>query len=358
MVNQKKAAILGLSNSIGQKFVKYLDNHPWIRINSIHDSSLAGKSFNEVIKGFHTYIFSEEISNMKIKDNKDIDLNDTDLIFSALPSAIGTKLELELAISKPVFTMSSELKIKEDIPVILPYVNISHYKIINNLRQKRGWNGFIIGVPSNTSVGIAFVISGILRKFGVKSAHVISMESVLSTKYPGIPSHDIIDNIIPFVPNKESLVINELSKILGHFDGEIFNKAEILIDLKCVRVPILEGITQIIFFETIKETNVDEINKYFENIKEENSSGISLLANENLPYFPKNPIICLRDLYRPQPRIDAITEPMSINIGGIQSAKFASNNNFKIQIVYHDLQIGLIKNAILTAEWLIKKELI
>ncbi|MBD3353856.1 MAG: aspartate-semialdehyde dehydrogenase, partial [Candidatus Lokiarchaeota archaeon] len=259
MITQKKAAVIGATGLAGQQFVDALHNHPWIRIVSIHGSSTVGMLYKDARKGFYVADISEEVLNMKVQKNKDINLNDVDIIFSAIPSSIAKKLEPELAIAKPVISTASAFRYKDDVPIYLPIINANHYKMLDYQKERRGWKGFILPGPNCTTVGLSIGLAPIFRKFGLKSVYMVSMQAISGAGYPGVAGYDINANVIPHIPNEEKKVKKEVKKILGHWDGNQLNKPEFLIDCKCNRVPVLNGHTESVFIETVKETSVEEI---------------------------------------------------------------------------------------------------
>lgn len=347
MVNQKRAAIIGATGIVGQKFITALNNHPWIRVVSIHGSSTVGRTFKEARKGFSAAEISDEISKMKVKANKDIDLNDIDLIFSAVPSSIAKKLEAELAITKPVFSISAAFRYDEDVPIYVPAVNASHYKMLDAQKKKMGRKGFVCSSANCTAVGLSISIGPIFEKFGLKNVHMVSMQSISGSGYPGVSAYDISGNVIPHIPKEESKVKTEVRKILGHWDGEMLNNPEFLLDVKCNRVPVLYGHTESVFIETVKETNPDELINAWNSFEPATSN-----IETELPSAPKKFIKYYHDPYRPQPRIDLTKgNAMSILVGGLRETEFT--NGFTFTNISHNMELGAAKGAILNAEYLI-----
>ena len=59
-----------------------------------------------------------------------------------------------------------------------------------------------------------------LMQFGLKQVMVTTMQALSGAGYPGVPSLDIIDNVVPFISGEEDKMETEALKILGNFDGK------------------------------------------------------------------------------------------------------------------------------------------
>src|SRR3712207_8831921 len=58
--------------------------------------------------------------------------------------------------------------------------------------------------------------------------------TTLFRSYPGVPSLDMIDNVVPFINTEEEKMTEETKKLLGGFDGE-FQPACITMSAQCNR---------------------------------------------------------------------------------------------------------------------------
>ena len=53
---------------------------------------------------------------------------------------------------------------------------------------------------------------------------VTTMQALSGAGYPGVPSLDIIDNVVPFISGEEEKMEAEALKILGTFNGKVVSK--------------------------------------------------------------------------------------------------------------------------------------
>ena len=56
--------------------------------------------------------------------------------------------------------------------------------------------------------------------FGVRRLFVATMQAVSGAGYPGVPSLDILGNVIPFIGDEEPKIEREIQKMLGASDGD------------------------------------------------------------------------------------------------------------------------------------------
>jgi aspartate-semialdehyde dehydrogenase len=346
---KKNVSVVGATGMAGQQFIEALDGHPWFNIVSLHGSSSAGYTYAEKRRGFSSHNTSEEILNMKILKISEVDLNNIDLIFSAVPGDISEKVEGELAIQKPVISTASFYRYEKDVPIFLPLVNGEHYKLLDIQKKNRDWQGFVLPGPNCTTVGLAIATYPIFKNYGIKSMHMVSMQAISGGGYPGVPAYDIVGNVIPHIKNEEEKVVKEIKKIFGIIEDEQITIPDFSIDAKCNRVPIINGLMESVFIQTVKKTSVEEITELLKNFK-------GSTEGMNLPNAPEFPIHICDDVYRPQPRIDLNDKSngMTTFVGGIEESNF--NNGFKFTVLSHNTELGAGRGGVLSAEYLIAKD--
>lgn len=353
-----RVAVIGCTGMAGRNLVIALEKHPWFKITSLHGSRNVNKPYRELIK-ISPGILSETVLNCNVSTVNDLEnnLDSIDVIFSAIPSENAALIEGKLAEFKPVISTASAFRYDSDVPILLPVVNGEHYKAIFTQKRLRNWKGFVCAGPNCTTVGLAVALAPIFRKFGLTTVHLVSMQAISGAGYPGVPSFDILGNIIPYIENEEKKVKIEIKKILAKIINEnnesTWNFPEFKIDCKCNRVPVITGHTISVFFQTKFPTNVEEIQTTLQNFKGD--------TNElNLPHNPE-PVIHVFNSDtpdRPQPRLEfhSPNTGMTTFIGGLESTSF--ENGFKMTILSNNLELGAGSGAVLNAEYLVEKGLI
>ncbi len=81
--------------------------------------------------------------------------------------------------------------------------------------QARGWSGCILTNPNCTSTGLTVALKALQDSFGLKRVFVVSLQALSGAGYPGVPSLDIIDNVVPYIGGEEEKVEWEPRKMLG-----------------------------------------------------------------------------------------------------------------------------------------------
>ncbi len=350
MKKKYNVSIIGATGMAGQQFMEALVNHPWFDIISLHGHSSVGKKYGESIRGLTSFEYPEEILEIKVRDTEDIDIKSTDIIFSAIPSSQAREVEGRLAKTTPVISTASAYRYEPDVPIYLPIVNGPHYEMLDVQKRNRGWEGFILPGPNCTTVGLVISLYPIFKEYGIESVHMVSMQAITGAGYPGVPSYDIIANVIPRIEGEEGKVIKETKKILSIIENGQFQLPDITIDCKCNRVPSIDGHMESVFIQTQKEfSSIEEIKSIWSRFKGE-TSGLGL------PNAPEPPIKVFDDPYRPQPRIDLSEKKngMYTFIGGVEKTNF--KHGLKYTVLSHNTELGAGRGGVLSAEYLIAKK--
>lgn len=350
MKKKYNAAIIGATGMAGQQFMEALVDHPWFEIVSLHGHSSVGKKYGESIRGLTSFEYPEDILEIKVRDTEDIDVKSTDIIFSAIPSKQAREIEGRLAKTTPIISTASAYRYEPDVPIFLPIINGHHYKILDYQKKSRDWEGFVLPGPNCTTIGLSISLYPIYKKFGIESIHMVSMQAITGAGYPGVPSYDIIANVIPHIEGEEGKVIKEVRKVLSIIENGEFNLPDFAIDCKCNRVPSIDGHMECVFVQTEKKyASIDEIKSVLKNFKGE-TSGL------DLPNAPEPPIKVFDNPYRPQPRIDLADRKngMYTFIGGLEQTAF--ERGLKYTVLSHNTELGAGRGGVLSAEYLIAKK--
>lgn len=297
-------AILGAAGVLGQHFVEILEDHPAFEVAALADI-MVGKRYQDATKwrlGTHVPSYAKD---MKIVPNSSLSPGDVDLVFSAIPGGIADKIETDLA-QKGFFIISKagDHRMDTDVPLIIPEVNADHLNIIDEQRKKRGWKGAIVTDPNCSTTILALSLKPLWDHFGIEKVVVTTMQAISGAGYPGVPSLDIVDNVVPYIGGEEEKMIIETKKLLG--DGR--RPANLRISASCNRVSTLDGHLEAVSVMTKKKVVLAEAKKAFEEFK-----GLSF------PSAPREPIIVRDELDRPQTRLDRNAgKGMSVVVGRLR----------------------------------------
>ncbi|MHC1584748.1 MAG: aspartate-semialdehyde dehydrogenase [Candidatus Syntropharchaeia archaeon] len=337
-----KAAILGATGAVGQRFISLLLNHPWFEISTLLASERsAGKKYCEATKWMLDGELPEEIKEKTVLHVESYNI-DADVVFSALPSSVARKVEPKFAeAGYAVASNASALRMEKDIPLVIPEVNSDHLGLIDLQREKRGWDGFIVTNPNCSAIMMTLTLKP-LSEFGIEGVNVATMQAVSGAGFTGVSSMAILDNLIPFISGEEEKMETEPLKILGEYDGSGIKFADFRISASCHRVPVLDGHTEAIWVKLRDDPDVEEIKRTFRNFR----SGI------HTPTSPQRPVILREEMDRPQPRLDRDAENgMSVSVGRVRK----DSQGVKYIALGHNTVRGAAGASILNAEVLVEK---
>ena len=295
MSQERKVAILGATGAVGQRFIQLLQGHPWFKIEVLAASERsAGKRYREACNWTMESNLPEEIAKMPVV-NASVEAveqaGDVDIVFSALPGDLAGPIETEFAALYPVFSKASAHRMEKDVPLLIPEVNPEHIALIPIQKRARGWKGFISTDPNCSTIQLAMSLKP-LMKFGLKQVLVSTMQALSGAGYPGVPSLDIIDNVVPYIPKEEEKGECEPLKILGDFDGGIVQNAKFQISASCNRVHVKDGHLEAVFVKLDSDPTPEEIEEAFTRFGGEPQ-------RLKLPSAPENPIVVRKEPNRP-----------------------------------------------------------
>jgi aspartate-semialdehyde dehydrogenase len=185
-----------------------------------------------------------------------------------------------------------------DVPLLIPEVNPEHLSLLAQQRVERNWTrGFIVTNPNCTSMPMTMALAP-LRSFGLDAVVATSMQAVSGAGYPGVPSLDAIDNIIPYVAESEEVKMNtEPNKMLGAFNGQQVDSAGIKISAHCNRVPVSDGHLVTVSVRFKDKPSLGDILEAWQSWR-------PLPQQLGLPFAPQPALVVRAEPNRPQPRLD------------------------------------------------------
>jgi aspartate-semialdehyde dehydrogenase len=310
----------------------------------------AGKKFKDACNWVMESNLPKEIAEMPVA-NADVDsvekAGDVDLVFSSLPGDLAGSVESEFAAMYPVFSKASAHRMEKDVPLLIPEINPDHANLIKIQQKARGWKGFITTDPNCSTIQLAITLKPLMQ-FGLRNVIVTTMQALSGAGYPGVPSLDIIDNVVPFISGEEEKMEAEALKILGTFNGKVVQNADFNLSASCNRVHVKDGHLESVFIKLEEDPSIEEIEAAFANFKGEPQK-------LKLPSAPKNPIVVRQEKNRPQPRFDRDTGcGMSVVVGRIRKDPIMT---FKYMCLGHNTVRGAAGGGILSAELYVAKGL-
>lgn len=303
-----KVAVMGVCGVLGQRFVQMLNKHPRFEVSALVDLYVGQKYREATTKwgkgsgGFDASI-PDYVADLEICSAADID-RDTPLVFSGLPPNVAGPIESDLAKKGHiVVSKARDHRLEEDVPLVVPEVNPDHLALIERQRKKRSWDGAIVCAPNCTTSIFSLPLKPVFDNFGVEKVIVVTMQAISGAGYPGVPSLDITDNVIPYIGGEEEKTRVESKKILGSID----KSAEYKLASYCNRVHTIDGHIECVFVKTKQEAEADKVKRLMRAVP-----GTGLYTG------PVRPIIVRDEIDRPQTRLDRLAgEGKSPYVGGM-----------------------------------------
>jgi len=343
-------AVLAATGMVGQRYASMLSTHPYFDLIEVTGQSSAGKRYGEA--AWTGLPLSDKVRNLKVKPTEPSALS-ANLVFSPLPTDVAQTLEPKLAKAGfKVITDASPHRMEPDVPLMIPEVNPEHLALVELQRKKRHWDGFLVATPNCTAAGLALLLKPLHDSFRLKRVIVSTMQAVSGAGYPGVPSLDIIDNVIPYIKDEEDKVESEPRKILGSFAGSRIDSAKFQVSAMVHRVATTDGHLESIYVETEERFVPEKVEKAFRDFRAEPQK-------LKLPTAPKQPIIVSSAPDRPQPKLDrnAGSVPgMSVVVGRIR--KGLDDRSGRMTFLSHNTVRGAAGSTILTAELMFRKGLL
>ena len=233
-----------------------------------------------------------------------------------------------------------------DVPLLIPEVNPDHLALVRVQRKERGWGGMIVTNPNCTAVGLVMSLAPLEKKFGLDKVMMTSLQAVSGAGYPGVPTLDILGNVIPFISGEEEKVEREAHKLLGRMTDGRVQPADFALSAQCNRVLVEDGHTESISVSLKSKATVEDLLEAWRKFR-------ALPQERRLPSAPERPIVVRSERDRPQPKFDAQTEGgMATVIGRVRPCPVL---HFKYIALSHNTIRGAAGAALLNAE-LMKSE--
>jgi aspartate-semialdehyde dehydrogenase len=336
--------ILGATGTVGQRFVQLLATHPWFEVTALAASDRsAGQTYGDACHWLLPTAMPEAVARIVVQH---IEPGlDCTIVFSALPSGVAGPLEDQFAQAGYVVCSNAAAhRLDPDVPLLIPEVNAAHTAMLNSQRRQRGWPGLVVTSANCSTTQLALALKPLQDAFGIRKVSVVSLQAVSGGGYPGVPSLEVLGNVIPYISGEEAKVERESRKLLGRLEGQELVEAPFVVSAQCNRVPVRDGHMECVSLE-------------FE-AKQETRDVIAALEAfhappdvQSLPSSPGQPIVVRREADRPQPIRDANTNNgMSVVVGRVRTCPVLHQ---KFVLLGHNTLRGAAGGSIHSAELLV-----
>jgi aspartate-semialdehyde dehydrogenase len=335
-----EVGILGATGMVGQHFIKFLDGHPLFELAWLGASERsAGKRYTEAAKWHLGGTAPETAAKLTVEEAKPGTA--PKLLFSAMDASVATEIEQAFAKAGHVVVSNSRNhRMDRDVPLLVPEINADHLKLIPGQQALRGWKGQIVTNPNCSTIVLTMGLAP-LAQFGITRIVTTTLQAVSGAGYPGVPSMDILGNVIPYIGNEEEKMQEETQKIMGSFAGDHIEPLAAKVSAHCNRVAVVDGHTVTISVEFSSKPTEADLRHAFDTFS-------AVPQQRNLPSAPKRPVQYMPEADRPQPRKDAERERgMAAFVGRLRPCPVF---DWKFVALGHNTIRGAAGAAVLNAE--------
>lgn len=323
-------AVVGSSGLVGRKILEIIQERHFEvgNVLAIASDANAGKELNIKGKTFKLHKLEPHI------------FKNLEFVFFSAGSSVSREWAPKAAADGAiVIDNSSEFRMQEDVPLIVPEVN----------RQDMFKNKGIIANPNCSTIQLVTVLKPLDNNFKIKRVVASTYQSVSGAGNKGILAleselrnlesasspfpHRIAYNTIPHIDvffddnytREELKMINETRKIMG--------KKDFAITVTCVRIPTITGHGESVNIEFDKKVTVNEVREILSN-----SKGVTVTDDPS------------QNLY-PMPITSA--EKDDVFVGRIRM-DYSVKNGINLWIVADNVRKGAATNAVQIAEEYVK----
>jgi aspartate-semialdehyde dehydrogenase len=336
--------VLGATGTVGQKFVRLLADHPWFEITALAASDQsAGRPYGEVVRWRETVPLPDRLAGMTIA--RSAPPLPARIAFSALDAEVAKDIEQAFAQAGALVVTNTRVhRMEPDVPLMIPEINADHVALVSRQRARRAWSGAILANPNCSTAGLVLALAPLQRAFGVEKVFVATMQAVSGAGYPGVPSLDILGNVVPFIGGEEEKMERETCKILGGLGADGVTPAPIGMSVHANRVAVVDGHFEVVSVGLGRRATPDDAIAALREFR--GSERV-----RSLPSSPARPVEVDLRPDRPQSRLDLERGAgMTVTVGRVRACPVL---DLRLALLSHNTIRGAAGAAVQIAELLV-----
>lgn len=340
MSSRVEVGVLGATGTVGQQFVRLLANHPWFEATWLAGSERSEGRAYGAAANWKLSIPMPDASAARVVQAPEPGKGPK-LVFSALDANVAGDIERAFAEAGHIVVSNARNhRMDPLVPLLIPEINPDHLQLLARQRSDYGWKG---GIVTNSNCSTMFLAMALapLRPFGLTRCNVVTLQAVSGAGYPGVPSLDILGNIIPFIGGEEEKLEIEPQKIMGRLAGDHVDPHPVVISAHTTRVPVIDGHSEMISVDFASQVAAADIREAFAAFR-------GVPQDLGLPFAPTRPLVYLEAENRPQPRLDVERDNgMAVFLGRLRPCPVLQH---KFVALGHNTVRGAAGAALLNAE--------
>ncbi|MCR5597810.1 MAG: aspartate-semialdehyde dehydrogenase, partial [Lachnospiraceae bacterium] len=316
-----RAAILGATGMVGQRFITILSTHPWFEVTVVAASPRsAGKTYEEAVgdRWKMDVPMPEAVKKLVVMNVNEVEAvaSQVDFCFSAVDMTKDEIRAIEEAYAKtetPVVSNNSAHRWTPDVPMVVPEINPEHMDVIEFQKKRLGTKRGFIAVKPNCSIQAYAPVFTAWMEYEPYEAIVSTYQAISGAGKTFKDWPEMVGNIIPYIGGEEEKSEKEPLRLWGKIEnGVIVPATSPVITSQCIRVPVLNGHTASVFVKLKKKATKEELIEKMVNFSGEPQK-------LQLPSAPKQFIQYLEEDNRPQVALDVDYEGgMGVSVGRLR----------------------------------------
>lgn len=340
-------AVLGATGTVGQRFLRLLDGHPWFRVvDLVASPRSAGRNYADAVDWRLDGEVPASMGHLVVRSAEEPPLAGVRLAFSGLDSSVAGAAETRYAEAGVfVVTNASPHRMGGDVPLVIPEVNADHLELARTQRFPAG--GGIAANPNCSTIGLVLALAPLHRAFGIRDVAVTTLQATSGAGYPGVSSLDLLDNVVPFIGNEEDKLVEEPRKILGTLTDGRLVPADVTVSPQCFRVAVVDGHTESVAVRFGREVTEAEIRATWAGFRP---------GKAGLPSEVEVPVRYTEVTDRPQPRLDRDAgRGMTATVGRLRPCPVLG---WRFVVLSHNTLRGAAGGAVLLGEEAVRRGLV
>ena len=353
-----RVGVLGATGAVGQRFIQLLEGHPNFHVVALGASARsAGKAYENAVTWQLSVDPPAYVRGMVLTLCTPEAMPGVDIVLSALDADVAGDIEAAFRdAGAAVFSNARNWRMAPDVPLVVPPVNSDHLELVRAQASFAASGGFIVCNANCSTTGLVIALKPLQDAFGIESATVATLQAISGAGYPGLPSMDILDNVVPFIGGEEEKLESEYTKILGTLEGAPapcgIAPAAFPLSAMVHRVHVRDGHSLALSLRLRAPATPEQVAAALRSWRPAD-------AQPDLARAPSVPaeFLSVRDEpARPQPRLDRDTgRGFTTTVGRIRADPVAT---VKIFVVSHNTVMGAAGAALLNAELAVLRGLV
>jgi len=360
-----KVGVLGATGTVGQRFIALLENHPYFVVHALGASARSlGKTYALATNWKQTTPLPSRVRDIQVKPCVPEHFKECVVVFSGLDADVAGDIEAAFRTAElVVFSNAKSYRRDPNVPLVVPLVNPFHLNIIPQQQAHHSpplRKGFIVTNANCSTTGVVIPLAALERAFGpIESCIITTLQAISGAGYPGVPSLDIFDNVVPYISGEEEKMEWETLKILGGLSDagegklsfDMHARTPLRVSATCMRVPVMEGHTETVSVRFARRPAPSP-----QQVREALAAFTPDVQSAGCASAPRHAIWVHEEPDRPQPRLDrTFQQGAGVSVGRVRQCSVL---DIKFVVLSNNVNIGAATSSIMNAEMAILKGLV